>query len=212
MKTTKRRDFIKNLARGAVLAGIAGVCGMLGLRKNKYQCSGRCGTCKPANGGVCPLDSAAGSGFVWQLDPEKCTQCGRCATHCVLAPSAVKCFHSYSICGYCDLCGGYLRPDAKERNTGAENQLCPTAAIRRKFIEDPYYQYTIDEELCIGCGKCVRGCSTFGNGSLYLQVKHNLCVNCNECAIARACPSDAFRRVPASEPYLLKSNQEKRIS
>jgi Na+-translocating ferredoxin:NAD+ oxidoreductase subunit B len=28
-------------------------------------------------------------GTVWQLDPAKCTQCGRCATHCVLAPSAV---------------------------------------------------------------------------------------------------------------------------
>ncbi|MCU0857163.1 MAG: 4Fe-4S binding protein [Pontiellaceae bacterium] len=150
--------------------------------------------------------------MVWQIDPEKCTQCGRCATHCVLPVSAVKCFHSYSMCGYCDLCGGYLRPDAHGRNTGAENQLCPTAAIRRKFIEDPYYQYTIDEKLCIGCGKCVKGCGLFGNGSLYLQVKHDLCVNCSECAIARACPSDAFKLVPASDPYLLKSNQEERIS
>jgi electron transport complex protein RnfB len=52
----------------------------------------------------------------------------------------------------------------------------------------------------------------FGNGSLYLQVKHNLCVHCNECAIATACPSDAFRRVPASDPYLLKSNQERRLA
>ncbi len=150
--------------------------------------------------------------LVWQIDPEKCTQCGRCATHCVLAPSAVKCFHSYSICGYCDLCGGYLRPDAKSRNTGAENQLCPTAAIKRTYIEEPYFQYTIDEDLCIGCGICAEGCDVFGNGSMYLQVKHDLCVNCNECAIAHACPSDAFERVPASEPYLLKSDRERRIS
>ncbi len=209
MSTTKRREFIKNLARGAVLAAVAGVCSILGLRKNKVQCNGRCGECKPGNGGACPLGP---SGFVWQIDPDKCTQCGRCATHCVLTPSAVKCFHSYSICGYCDLCGGYLRPDAKGRNTGAENQLCPTAALKRKFIENPYYQYTVDEKLCIGCGKCVKGCEMFGNGSLYLQVKHDLCVNCNECAIACACPSDAFRRVPASDPYLLKSSQEKRVS
>ncbi len=209
MKMAGRRDFIKNIARGALLAGIAGVCGMLVSRKNKYQCNGRCGTCKPGNGGTCPLGS---DGYVWQIDPEKCTQCGRCATHCVLSMSAVKCFHSYSICGYCDLCGGYLRPDAKERNTGAENQLCPTAALRRQFIENPYYQYTVDEKLCIGCGKCVKGCGMFGNGSLYLQVKHNICVNCNECSIARACPSNAFRRVPASDPYLLKSSQERRIS
>ena len=149
--------------------------------------------------------------LVWQIDPAKCTQCGRCATHCVLAPSAVKCFHSYSICGYCDLCGGYLRPDAKGRNTGAENQLCPTAALQRKFIEMPYYQYTVNEDLCIGCGKCVKGCSVFGNGSLYMQVRHDRCVNCNECSIARSCPSDAFKRVPASDPYLLKSEQERRI-
>ena len=150
--------------------------------------------------------------LVWQLDPNKCTQCGRCQTHCVLSQSAVKCVHSYSMCGYCDLCGGYLRSDAKGRTTGAENQLCPTAAIRRKFIEPPYYEYTIDEDLCIACGKCVKGCGGFGNGSLYLQVRHNRCKNCNQCAIAQACPSKAFRRVPASDPYLLKTKSERRIS
>jgi electron transport complex protein RnfB len=50
----------------------------------------------------------------------------------------------------------------------------------------------------------VKGCSAFGNGSLYLQVWHERCENCNECAIAVACPSRAFVRVPASRPYLLK--------
>ncbi len=86
----------------------------------------------------------------------------------------------------------------------AENQLCPTGAIRRKFVEEPYYEYTIDHELCIGCGKCVKGCNTFGNGSLYLQVDHSVCLNCNDCAIARTCPSDAFVRVPAKQAYLPK--------
>ena len=71
--------------------------------------------------------------------------CGNCATACVLKPSAVKCVQSYAICGYCDLCTGYFVPEPNALNTGAENQLCPTAAIERKFIEDPYYEYNIDE-------------------------------------------------------------------
>lgn len=141
---------------------------------------------------------------VWQIDPFKCTQCGRCATECVLSPSAVKCIHAYDICGYCDLCGGYLKPDANDRATGGENQLCPTAAISRNFIEEPYFEYVIDEDLCIGCAKCVKGCSSFGNGSFHLQIRHNVCVDCNQCAIARTCPSDAIQRVPLETPYLIK--------
>jgi len=144
----------------------------------------------------------------WQLDPEKCVQCGQCATNCVLNPSAVKCIHSFQICGYCDLCGGYLQPGAKARDTGAEHQLCPVAAIKRTFIEDPFFQYTIDEDLCVGCGKCVKGCGLFGNGSIYLQVKQDLCARCNDCAIARACPAGAYERVPLDEPYLLKTRQK----
>ena len=145
---------------------------------------------------------------VWQLDPHECVQCGRCATHCVLTPSAVKCVHAYAMCGYCNLCFGYFQPGAKALDEAAENQLCPVGAIRRTFVDDPYFEYTIDEALCIGCGKCVKGCNSFGNGSLFLQVRHDRCANCNDCAIARACPADAFRRVPADAPYLLKGTFE----
>lgn len=145
--------------------------------------------------------------YVWQIDPEKCIACGNCATHCVLNESAVKCVHAYAMCGYCDLCTGYFVPEPKALDTAAENQLCPTGAIKRTFVEDPYFEYTIDEELCIGCGKCVKGCSAFGNGSLFLQVRHDRCLNCNECAIAVACPAQAYKRVPADDPYLLKGAQ-----
>lgn len=154
--------------------------------------------------GVILAGRSASGDLVWQLDPEKCVQCGRCATECVVTPSAVKCMHVYDMCGYCDLCSGFFRIDTKDLNTGAENQLCPTSAITRKYIEEPYFEYQIDEDLCIGCGKCVEGCGAFGNGSLQLQVNHQLCVNCNQCAIARNCPSDAWSRVPASQPYLFK--------
>ena len=145
---------------------------------------------------------------VWQIDPYKCIACTNCANYCVLTPSAVKCVQHYPMCGYCKLCTGYFEPEPNALTTAAENQVCPTGAIKRKALEDPYYDYTIDEPLCIGCGKCVVGCVLFGNGSFALQVRHDRCVNCNECAIAIVCPADAFKRVPASQPYILK-NREK---
>jgi electron transport complex protein RnfB len=107
------------------------------------------------------------------------------------------------------LCGGYFKPDANQLSTAAENQLCPTAAIERKFIEEPYFEYIINEDLCIGCAKCVEGCTSFGNGSLHLQIIHDICLNCNECSIARVCPSDAIKRVPASEAYNVKGDFSK---
>jgi len=112
--------------------------------------------------------------------------------------------HAFAMCGYCNLCTGYFEPEPNALTTGADNQNCPTNAIRRAFVEDPYYEYTIDESLCIGCAKCVEGCNRFGNGSLYLQVRHDVCVNCNVCAISGVCSGDAFVRVPADHPYLLK--------
>ena len=178
-----RRELLRNGVRGAGLLGLGGLAGVLAGR-------GR------------------GRETVWQLDPNKCIACGNCATYCVLAESAVKCVHAYAMCGYCDLCTGYFHPEPSELDTGAENQLCPTGAIKRTFVEDPYYEYTIEEPLCIGCGKCVKGCTAFGNGSLFLQVRHDRCLNCNECSIAAACPSEAFKRVNADEPYLLKGTDK----
>lgn len=181
METESRREFLKRGTRWGVLALLGGVGFLLG----RPQGHGKKGT-------------------VWQIDPSKCTQCGRCATSCVLAPSAVKCVHAYDICGFCNLCGGYHQPNTKDTSTGAENQLCPTSAIKRRFVEDPYYQYDIEEAVCIGCAKCVKGCGDFGNGSLHLQVRHDRCVNCNDCAIARDCPADAFVRVPVDQPYRIR--------
>ena len=146
-------------------------------------------------------------GYVWQIDPFKCTTCGNCKTSCVLTPSASKCVHAYALCGYCDLCGGYLKEGAKTISTGAEVQMCPTGAITRKFVEEPFFEYTINEDLCDGCAKCVKGCKDFGNGSLYMQIKQDLCVNCNDCSIARKCPSKAVSRVPADFQYNPKDKE-----
>jgi len=178
-ETTDRRSFLRRIGRwlgGIAMAGSAG-----------YLC----------------FDSRS-RGTVWQIDPYTCVACGNCATHCVLQESAVKCVHAYAVCGYCRICFGFFGPEPAGITEAAENQLCPTGAINRKYVEDPYYQYSIDEALCNGCGKCVEGCNTFGNGSLFLQVRHDRCLNCNECAIAAVCPSGAFKRIPAGRPYLFK--------
>jgi electron transport complex protein RnfB len=181
-----RRKFLNSGIRATIVLGIGGLG--FGLLKN-----------------------LSAEELVWQLDASKCIQCGRCATSCIMTPSAVKCIHVYAMCGYCDLCGGFFRPETKQLTTAAENQLCPTSAIKRKFVEEPFFEYEIIENLCIGCGKCVKGCEAFGNGSLQLQVSHNLCKNCNQCAIARVCPADAFSRVPVKSPYLFKGFGNKKL-
>ena len=180
----------KGITRRAVIRySLLGVAGLGLLRSLQYLLTGR----------------AQADTTVWQLDPDKCIQCGNCQTKCVLQSSAVKCVHAFAMCGYCDLCTGFLDARYTQRNSAAENQLCPTGAIKRTFINDPYYEYTVDESLCIGCGKCVKGCQAFGNGSLFLQVRHDRCLNCNQCAIATDCPAQAFSRVPTTKPYLLKT-------
>ncbi len=210
-----RREFLRNFLRGVLLVGLAGMGArvMLGRRCQSAGDFDRQKLCKGCpDVAFCPSAVLSVGRKVWQLDPSKCTQCGRCATHCVLQSSAVKCVHRPAQCGYCRLCFGFFQPGATTLNSAAENQICPTGAIRRKFIEEPYYEYTIDESLCIGCGRCVKGCSAFGNGSLVLQVRHDRCVNCNECSIARDCPSDAFRQIPATTPYRLKAGTESSAS
>ena len=186
-KKMKRRDFLQTSIRFGIGAGL----GAIGIGLTTRAVSGK---------------------TIWQLDPAKCIQCGKCATSCVLQTSAVKCVHVTDMCGYCDLCSGYLRPNVKELNTAAENRLCPTNAIVRTYIEEPYFEYRIVEELCNGCGKCVKNCGAFGNGSLQLQIQQKLCVNCNQCAIARSCPSEAFSRVGNGSPYLIKGFEELDIS
>jgi electron transport complex protein RnfB len=156
------------------------------------------------SGAVIKKSVSGEADYFWQIDPKKCTFCGRCETDCVLPISAVKCVHAHRVCGYCDLCGGYYRTNVKDLNTAAENMRCPTGAIKREYVEDPYFEYTIDESICNGCGKCAKGCNSFGNGSLYLQVKQDLCTNCNECKISRVCPSGAIQRVPIALAYMLK--------
>jgi electron transport complex protein RnfB len=181
-KHIDRRGFVTGCVRVLGAVGLGGLASALVLRKGR------------------------GVDEVWQIQPDHCIACDRCQTHCVLDVSAVKCVQCFALCGYCDVCTGYFPTKYDALDTGAENQLCPTGAISRKFVEQNagtrYFEYTIDESLCIACGKCVTGCRLM-NGSLYLQVRHDRCLNCNECSIAVACPTQAFRRVPADRANLL---------
>lgn len=173
---TSRRDLLANGVRLVALVGSGYALGGL-IQKN--------GT----------------GGTVWQIDPELCTQCGLCDTGCVLQPSAVKAVHAYALCGYCNLCFGVYRDKRTGDETSVENARCPVDALKRTVIEPPYHEIAVDESACIGCALCVRGCNQFGNGSLYLQIRHDRCVNCNQCALAHACPPGAIKRVPESMPY-----------
>jgi electron transport complex protein RnfB len=178
-----RRRFVADGIRIAGAVGLGGLAGVLAAKTGRAK------------------------EYVWQIDPDKCIACSLCETECVLDPSAAKAVQCFLMCGYCDVCTGYFPTTDYELNTAAENQLCPTGAINRRFIEEQagvrFFEYTIDEPLCIGCAKCVKGCELM-NGSLYMQIRHDRCLNCNECAIAVACPTQAICRVPADTPGLLK--------
>lgn len=205
----ERRGLLLNLARfaafGAVLGGPAALAWRAGQPGSEAE---REDWAKLQE--RWKLDPAANrEGTRWQIDPYKCNQCGRCATECVLTPSAVKCVHAFDVCGYCDLCLGYLEPKTKERSPGSENEICPARAIERQPAEGIYYEYRIHWDRCFGCARCVKGCIAYGNSSLYLQILHTLCVNCNECRIAQNCPPKAIVRVPAKTPYLPKTKEHK---
>jgi len=155
-----------------------------------------------ALGGAAGLLAKRASGnAVFQVDPAKCTACDLCRTSCVLSFSAVKAVNDFDKCGYCMLCPAYFdvtsQPDEKGIPAG---KVCPQDALKRRVVgkedpEDPnnnYYEYTIDETRCDGCGKCVKACKPpAGNGSLRLEIRYARCVECNECSIQIACPESA---------------------
>lgn len=184
-KKMTREEFLTQCGRGLLLLALGGGVGGLVARNVK-----------------------ASGGMVWQIDPAKCTACGKCATECVLDQSAVRCVNAFQMCGYCDLCTGYFGSQPPALNEGAENQICPTNAIVRKYVEDPYFEYTIDAAKCIACGRCVKDCAAYGNGSMHLQIDHGKCVGCNECSIAKACPQHAISRVAADRPYIKRQRPQ----
>jgi len=188
-----RRKALDRLVRGAALAGMGGAAVYL-VKKAEGQ-------------------------IVWQVDSTKCLNsrpgevnvkvCELCTTECVVAHSAVRAVNEYSKCGRCYICPAYFNVTSAVDAKGLPSEkLCPRDAIERKPIglvdpDDPannFYEYIIDEKKCDGCGKCVLACKEpTGLGSIVLKVRHDLCVDCNRCAISIACPKDALIQMEVSE-------------
>lgn len=126
------------------------------------------------------------------IDPEQCIKCTGCETNCVKNISAVKCVNNLEECGLCVHCFGYFVDDNNEAET-PENLVCPTRALKRKKIGDETFSYTINEDECIGCGRCVKACWDKGAASMTLQIRGNLCLECNSCTIQNQCPANAVK-------------------
>jgi electron transport complex protein RnfB len=156
-------------------------------------------------GAAVVLTKRAAGDTVFQVDPSRCVACDLCRTSCVLSHSAAKAVNEFTKCGYCQLCPAYYdvtsQPDDMGLPTG---KVCPRDALKRQVVgkideEDTnnnYYEYTIDESLCDGCGKCVKACKPpAGNGALRLEIRYNRCYECDSCAIQIACPENAIVRI-----------------
>ncbi len=187
-----RREVLGHAARGTALLGLSGASGLLWLKANRAD--------------------------AWAIDVSKCLDsrlgavgvevCELCATECVLALSAVRAVNEFSKCGRCYVCPAYFKITSAVGPDGLPSEkVCPRDAIKREPIgwvdpDDPannFYEYTIDETLCDGCGRCVLECKEpAGLGSIILEVRHDTCLDCNRCSISIACPEEAYERRPAS--------------
>jgi electron transport complex protein RnfB len=185
-----RRATLKGLTRAAALTGMGAAAAFL-TRKAQGQ-------------------------VVWQVDSARCLNsrlgevgvkvCDLCLKECVVTQSAVRAVNEFSQCGRCAICPAYFNVSSAVGPDGLPSEkLCPRDAIARKPIgevdpSDPannFYEYVIDEQKCDGCGKCVMACKEpAGLGSIRLMVRHNLCVDCNNCTISLACPKDALVQLP----------------
>ncbi|MGD8374978.1 MAG: 4Fe-4S binding protein [Acidobacteriota bacterium] len=190
VRVITRREMLEHTARGLVFLGLGGTATLLSLK--------------------------AWNGNAWAIDTSRCVNsrlgalgvetCEACATECVLALSAVRAVNQFSKCGRCYVCPAYFEIRSAVGPDGLPTEkLCPRDAIKREPIgwidpDDPannFYEYTIDEALCNGCGRCVMECKEpAGLGSITLEVRHDVCLDCNRCSIATACPDDAYEQRP----------------
>ncbi|MBN2162697.1 MAG: 4Fe-4S binding protein [Pontiellaceae bacterium] len=139
--------------------------------------------------------------FAWQIDPDKCRSCGLCATACVRKPSAAKAVNDQKKCSNCVVCYGHISDShiASEKIDSEGQRVCPVDAVKRTNFSggaDGMFLYEQHHDECIGCAKCVKRCNEHGSASMFMIIRPDLCLGCNECAIATACPHNAVLRIP----------------
>lgn len=141
--------------------------------------------------------------YTWQINPDKCRFCGKCAYACVRRPAAVKALNDQKKCSNCVVCYAHItdRQISSARVQQYGTRVCPHNAVRRQNFSgglDGVFTYTIDQSRCVGCAKCVAECNHSGSSSMFLAIRPDLCLGCNQCACAEKCPYDAIERVPLS--------------
>ncbi|MDH3982094.1 MAG: hypothetical protein OES84_04245 [Kiritimatiellaceae bacterium] len=139
--------------------------------------------------------------FAWQINPDKCRNCNACEIACVRKPSAAKALNDPKKCSNCVVCYGHIKNKHIESDKidSHGERICPyNAVLRKNFCGgiDGMYLYSHNHAKCTGCAKCVKKCNEEGTGSMFMVIRPDLCLGCNECAIAVACPHDAVERIP----------------
>jgi len=177
-----RRKFLVNCGRAACTLAIGGI------------------TYRIIDAHLDPEKAGPATRYVWAINPEKCNGCGICETACVRNPSAVKAVNDQKKCSNCVVCYGHITnkdiPSDKILSEGI--RVCQYDAVKRTNFSggvDGSFIYTIDDKLCVGCGKCVAKCLTKGSKSMFLIIRPDLCLACNSCNIAAKCPQHAIERV-----------------
>lgn len=144
---------------------------------------------------------AQGRRFTWQIDPDKCKYCGLCETTCVRKPSAVKAVNDQKKCSNCVVCYGHITDShiASDKIDSDGQRVCAHDAVERENFSgglDGLFLYRQDPALCTACAKCVKRCNEHGTKSMFLIIRPDLCLGCNECSIASTCPEKAIIRIP----------------
>lgn len=180
-----RRDFLLWIGRGTGAAAI-GAIGVRVLRGGNDDAE----FTQPSHG------------YGWQIDPAKCTFCGRCETACTRHPSAVRAVNDQKKCSNCVVCYGHIRNRTlpSDRIASDGERVCPHDAVVRTPLSgglDGAFVYTITAERCHGCARCALECNRHGTKSMFLIIRPDLCLQCNDCSIAHVCTPKAVERIPA---------------